>query len=149
MTDQPITRRTRREGTYHCEKCGTAHYSMGRHDDGTPVTMDDRPGLMLDILRAYAAIDGHASLADVRDDICPKPARRAGANPHVVDRRTIAGRAWSERFLEASDLAFAGMTDTGLLQVVNEPCGDHWWGFAITDAGRARLAELDTEAATA
>lgn len=135
--------RQRRYGITHCVKCGTRHTDINHHEDGTLVTADDRPDLVLDILNAYAAVDGHAALLAMKDAICPKPAPRPGKNPGIVDRRTREGRAWDERVLLVMTIEL-DLCDKGLMRVIDEPCGEHSWGLAITDKGRAYLAAART-----
>jgi hypothetical protein len=134
-----MTTRQRRYGVTYCAKCGTRHANVNHHEDGTLVTADDRPDLTRDILAAYAAVDGHASMIAMKDAICPRPAPRPGRNPKVVDRRTREGREWDERVLLVMTIEF-DLCDRGLMRVVDEPRGEHSWGLAITDEGRAYLA---------
>lgn len=126
----------RREGCYRCEKCGTPHTRVSWHEDGSPVTATDRPDLTYAILGACASVTGHLSIADVKGAICPLPPNKDG--------RTREHRAWVENVLEIFDVT-AELEDAGMLQVVNEPCGDASWGYAITEAGRARLAAWTRE----
>jgi len=130
-----------REGVAECGRCGVPHANVSFHEDGSQVTADDCPDLVRDILAAYAAVDGHASPLGMRRVICPRPPARPGAKAWIVDRRTTAGRAWTERLILTSFIEL-DLCDGGLLRVVEEPCGDgeFSWGLAITAAGHAHLA---------
>jgi len=137
-----MTARQYREGVAECARCGSPHAHVGFHEDGSQVTADDYPDLVRDILAAYAAVDGHASPLSMKGAICPKPPARPGAKAWIVDRRTTAGRAWTERMVLTSYIEL-DLCDSGLLRVVEEPCGpggEFPWGLAITEAGRAHLA---------
>jgi hypothetical protein len=137
-----MTARHYREGVVTCAKCGTPHTHVNCHEDGTIVAADDRPDLVLDILAAYSAVNGHASGLTMKDVISPRPPALPGHKPWIVDRRTRAGRAWTERVLLVSYIEL-DLCDRGLMRVIDEPCGPGGqfpWGLAITDEGRAYLA---------
>jgi hypothetical protein len=142
-----MTARHYREGVDHCARCGTRHTHVSCHEDGTLIGADDRPDLVLDILTAYAAIEGHASSATMKDVISPRPLAPPGHRSWIVDRRTKAGKAWQERVLLVSCIELE-LHERGLMRVVEEPCepdGEFSWGFAITETGRAHLAAAQAQ----
>jgi hypothetical protein len=116
----------RREGCYRCERCDGPHVSAVKHNDGSMITIEDRPELACAILESYAASRELLSVLEAQEIACPRPAR--------FDGRTREYRAWCERALEACWL-ITEMAEAGMLRFADD-CS---WGFAITAAGRAYL----------
>jgi hypothetical protein len=117
----------RREGCYRCERCGGPHASAVKHNDGSMITIEDRPDLARAILEAYAASREPLSVLEAQQIARPRPAR--------FDGRTREYRAWCEQALEACWLV-TELAEAGMLRLA----GDYDWGFEITAAGRAYLA---------